>query len=275
VVAIVVFAVASSSACLVVDFGEFTSGADAGALDAANDGNPDASTTSDAAFTTDAFDAMIDAGGGDAFSCEGRTYLLCATFDDGKESTGFGGTSVKAGGSISADNVARSGPFALHTQLPAMTDPTHQYALVFQTFTGTKSLRVGFDVKITSPVWAANDRPFELFSVDYGSTANETYVFRLSDGMTVSQEQNGVYTTVETLPYGVWTRVTFEIVPTSPKGSMRMYYDGRIVLALTTVPFDPPASQATTTVFIGLGRFDPPGPAIDVHYDSVLIEEIP
>jgi len=273
VVAIIVFAVASSSACLLADFGEFTSSPDASIADAAVD-QAEASTISDAAFTTDAFAPMIDAGGGDSFSCDGGAYLFCSTFDDGQQATGWGGIEVKAGGSLSVDSDSRSGPFALRAQLGAMTDTPHQYARLFQTFTGTKSLRIGFDIKLTAPAWMPNDRAAELLSVFYAGTSNETYFFRARDEMTVSQEQNGVYTTVEALPYLVWTRVAFEIVPTTPNGAMRMYYDGRIVLALT-VPFDPPASQPTTTVYLGLGRFDPPGPPIDVRYDSVTIEEIP
>lgn len=276
IVAIVVFAVAASSACVLADFGEFTSGSDAGVVDAGSRDADAAPTVSDAAFTTDAFDAMIDAGGGDAFSCSGGAYLLCATFDDGQTSTSFSDTEVKAGGSLSVDKDARSGPFALRSQLLPMTDTPHQYARVSQKFTGTKSLRVTFDIKVATPAWASpDDRAVALMAVDYPGTSNSTYFFRAFDEMTLSQEQNGVYVQLEALPYDTWTRVTFEIVPTSPKGSLRMYYDGRIVLAQTNVSFDAPAASAATQVFIGMARFDPPAPAFDVRYDSVIIEEIP
>lgn len=253
-----------------------------GALDGFSSGGPPAETSSgDASSGTDAGSGTsppAEGGLGDAgvtLDCDAGAHLLCITFDDGMLARGWEAVTTLAGGTLALDGDARSAPFALRAQLPAQTGVGHPYARVGAGFDGALAVRVAFDVKLASASFGPTDRAVALFEINYGSSGNSSYWFRTRDGMTLSSEQNGTYTPVEPLPYDEWTRVALEVVPTTPKGTLRLSYDGRTVYENTTVPFDAFGPSPRTEVFIGLVRFDAPTPAIDARYDNVTIDRLP
>jgi hypothetical protein len=127
---------------------------------------------------------------------------------------------------------------------------------------------------MATPAWQSTDKAFAFLEMNYPTSANSSYLFRESAQSTLSSEQNGTYTQVADLPYEKWVRVALEIVPTTPTGALRLFYDGQQVYGNAAVPFDAP-TMPSTDVFVGLVRFDPPGPPIDVLFDNVTIEQIP
>jgi hypothetical protein len=244
----------------------------------------DGPTIADVTTTTDAIspneDAAADAGmdadsSGDAmpFSCS-AAYLLCTTFDNGPFTTGWDGNKMQSGGTLVLDNVARSAPYSLLAQVPPQTSTTDQYARLAKVFSGTRSLRIAFDVNIATPVGTtASDKAIALLEINFLGSGNSTYLFREYAATTLSTEQTSKYNIVEVLPYGQWVRVTVEIVPTSPTGSLKLFYDGRSVFANTAQAFNAPGTS--TEVYVGIVRYDAPAPAMSIRYDNVTIEQIP
>lgn len=244
-----------------------------GPADADASTSADGSTPSDAASATDApADAPFDSS---ALDCDGGAYLVCATFDQGAIAAGWTSTELRAGGVLGLSNDARSAPYAMRAQLPPMTTEENQYARVWVKWPATLALRISFDLKIATP--ASAGEAFSVAHLLFPSTANETYLFRANDETTLSIEQNppaSRYQKLEDLPYDRWLRVTLEVVPTSPVGTLRLRYDGRSVYENDAVPFQAPTAPETY-VFVGLARFQPTGPALEALYDNVTIEQIP
>ena len=219
-------------------------------------------------------DAVVDGG---AFNCDGGAYLLCATFDQGLVASGWGGTMLESGGVLGTSNDHISAPFSLRAQLPAMTAPQNQYATLYATWSGVKNVRVSFHVKMTDPGFGSSDKAFELVHVQYPSSTSEHYLFQEPLATTLSIEQNDIstrYQSVQKLPYGKWVRVTLEVTPTVPKGTLRLLYDGLVVYENTNIVNAAP-TVPQTYVDVGIARFTPPSPAVDVLYDNVTIEQIP
>lgn len=250
---------------------------------AANDAttNTDVVTANDSGGSNDgalgdaAVDALVDGGGG--FDCDGGSYLLCATFDQGLLASGWGGTMIESGGVLGTSNDHVSAPFAMRAQLPVMTAEQNQYAALYATWSGVKNIRVSFDVKMADPGFAATDKAFELVHVQYPSSTSEHYLFQEPLTTTLSIEQNDIatrYQSVQKLPYAKWVRVTLEVSPTVPKGTLRLLYDGLVVFESTNIANAAP-SVPQTYVDVGVARFTPPSPAVDVLYDNVTIEQIP
>lgn len=252
---------------------------DASALDGtpAGDVGPtnDATPTNDGATNDAGTDGAIDAAA--ALDCDAGGYLICSTFDQGAVALGWGGTKLESGGTVGTSNDHRSAPYSMRTQLPAMTADANQYAGLYALWSGVRALRIAFDLKIATPQWGTSDEAVALLHVLYPSSTNETYLFRAPAETTLSIEQNDVttrYQQVQALPYDKWLRVTLEVVPTAPKGSIRLLYDGLVVYENANVGFGTP-SVPETYVDLGLARFTPPSPALDVLYDNVTIEQIP
>lgn len=269
-------------------------GCSIGALEgfSGGDGDPDAAandattiadvTTSDdggganddGALADAAADAPVDGGG---FSCAGGMYLVCATFDQGLVASGWAGTTLESGGTLGTSNDHKSAPYSMRAQLPAMTTQQNQYATLYATWPGVKNVRVSFDVKIGDPGFTATDKAFELVHVQYPSSTSEHYLFHAPLETTLSIEQNDIstrYQPVQKLPYGTWVHVTLEVAPTVPKGSVRLLYDGIVVYENANVVNAAP-SVPQTYIDVGIARFTPPSPAVDVLYDNVTIEQIP
>jgi hypothetical protein len=252
--------------------------ADAAAEDART--NADVVTTADGDVANDGGDAGGDAtiDGSTALDCDGGTYLVCATFDQGTVAAGWTGTRIESGGTLGTSNDHRSAPYSMRAQLPTMTTEQNQYAGVYATWTVVRPVRVAFDVKIADPKWAAaTDKAFALLHVQYPSSSNETYLFRAPSETTLSIEQNAIdtrYQKVQDLPYEKWVRVSLEIMPTVPTGTLRLKYDGLVVYENASVPMGTPTAPETL-VDVGLARFTPPSPALDVLFDNVTIEQIP
>lgn len=247
-------------------------GNDGGAADAI--ATADATDATGATNTTDVAIDASDAGTDAAFTCDGGNYLFCSTFDDGSLTAGWDLQFTKFGGTLSLSNDARSPAYAMRAQLPAMTAPDNQYARLYKAIAGVPPIRISFDVKMATPAWEATSKAVVLFEINYPTTSNSSYLFREVAQTTLSSEQNGTYSKIPDLPYDQWVRVSIDVVPTTPNGALRVHYDGQKVFENSSVPFETPTTPQTD-VFIGLGRFDPPSPAIDVLYDNVSIEQIP
>lgn len=272
------FAVVSCSIGALEGFSAGNGDPDAAANDASTNADV-ASSNADANANDGAVgDAALDAeGDGGRFDCDGGAYLVCATFDQGLVASGWSGTMLESGGVLGTSADHTSPPFSMRAQLPAMTAQQNQYATVYATWSGVKNVRVSFDVKIADPGWGASDKAFELVHVQYPSSTNEHYLFRGPTETTLSIEQNDLatrYPTVENLPYGKWVRVTLEVIPALPKGTLRLRYDGLVVYENANVTTTTP-SVPQTYVDVGVARFTPPSPAVDVLYDNVTIEQIP
>lgn len=245
-----------------------------GGVPATDDGGDATPTTADADAPTDAPTSDADADAGAPFTCAQGSYLFCTTFDDGVIANGWDLTFEKQGGTLSLSNDARSPPYALRAQVPVTTSTNNQYARLYKAVAGTLPLRISFDVKIATPAWQSNDKAFAFLEINYPTSANSSYLFREVAQTTLSSEQNTSYTKVTDLPYEKWVRVALEVVPKTPTGALRLFYDGKQVYGNEAVPFQAPTTPSTD-IFVGLVRFDPPGPPLDVLYDNVTIEQIP
>lgn len=233
--------------------------------------SPDGTRSADVSVATDGGDA------GGSLSCDGGAHLVCATFDQGAVAAGWTATRIESGGTLGTSNDHRSAPFSMRTNLPAMTTEDNQYAAVYGLFTGVRGVRVSFDLKIAEPQWQGTDKALALLHVLYPGTTNESYLFVAPNETTLSIEQNSTatrYQEVKPPPYDEWLRIALEVVPTTPTGTLRLRYDGVVVYENASVPFTT-ATATETLVEVGLARFTPPSPAVDVLYDNVTIEQIP
>jgi hypothetical protein len=258
----------AASACSLGALDGFSGGnasADAGdANDAAVDAPPD----SGGPASLDAADAAL------AFSCDSGLFLFCTSFADPDVTKGWTGNFVLRGGTSTSSAIATSPPFAYRAALPAMADAGTQEARLGKQLTGAKPVRVSFDLQMPAPAFASDAREHSLMHVEYAGSPNQTYFIRTRTGSQVSANQNSTYSSVPSAPFGSWTRVALEVIPGSP-GTIRLFYDGAKVFEDVGVSFAVMPANVQTNVYLGLIRYDEPGPAVDALYDNVTIEQIP
>lgn len=128
-----------------------------------------------------------------AFSCAGRTALLCVDFDDAgftqtPEVTGTGALSVEG---TNAQSAPRALAFFLAAVAPNVTPvPSSARGWVVVPITGEHPVvRLAFDVRVETPARVGGDNDLNLVTLRYGQ--RYFYVFRSGVGLTVGESMVG------------------------------------------------------------------------------------
>ena len=202
---------------------------------------------------------------------------FCEDFDTRSLPAGFDEVFVNPGVTAALDTTLwRSPPRAFHSVIPA----------------GDAGAVRGFARKIWSdgarPVVVELDMYVRRPEVTAGYWGMVFVVLEYNPGVSyslyINRDQVSVYTLPNTadglgapgpFPYDAWTHVRFEADPRTSGGSYRLFVGDpntpRVQKTSVSTPL-PSGGTSSIGIHVGLERFNPPTPELDVFYDNVTLE---
>jgi hypothetical protein len=214
--------------------------------------------------------APMDAGADAAVSalCP-RTAVYCNDFESGEVADISDDFDVSDTAALTIEDGV------LHAEVAGHADDGHFYALVGRTLSTTGATKATLEVDVNVEVvdWDRMDGNAIVLEISLeGEPRHAMELYVASDNASITTTTDHlVYDGADgDLPRGRTVRVRLESDFTPHDGSMRLYFDGKLVAHHDGIDFAPTADPILR-FGIGLARNNAPTPPLDVKYDNLAV----
>ena len=219
-------------------------------------------------------------GGYRGFCSSGEPHVFCSDFDVGDLPLLWSDIGSDPLGTIALDtSMSVSAPRSLHTSLQASTSGFHLARASRFLKTPWRPTRLDFDMYVRRPAWGAGSGNVALFALSFApsSTSEISVTFYLADGQGALTASLPTYTPfhADAPALDRWVHVRLEVAPDATNGVVSLLFDGASAGSRSGLAFDTAAAAragAGINVSLGLARYNPTTPALDVFYDNVTLD---